>query len=195
LRGPRGDEARRQRTDVTGPLAQRRDAQREHAQPVVEIFAEHAVPHGLLEIAVARREHAHVERNRFGGAERLDLALLQHAQQLRLEAQVHFRDFVEQQRSGICLHELADTARLRPRECAFLVAEQQGLEHLLGDGCAIDGDERPGVALRARVDESREHLLAGAALAIQQYRDVALRDARGKLEQLAARGILGDGRR
>ena len=182
-----------ERGDVAGALAQRRDAQREHAQAVVEILAERALAHGLLEIAIAGCEHADVERNGFAGAERLDLALLQHAQQLGLQAEIHLRDLVEQQRAAVRLHELTDAARLRAREGALLVTEQQRLEHLVGDRGAIDGDERARAALRVRVNEARKHFLAGAALAVQEHRHVALRDARRELEQLAARGILGHG--
>ena len=146
------DEARRQRGDVAGALAQRRDAQRKDTEAVVEILTERAFAHGLLEIAIARGEHAHVERHGLARAERLDLALLQHAQELGLQAELHLRDLVEQQRAAVRLHELADAAGLRAREGALLMAEQQRLEHLLRNRGAVDCDERP----RARVSTGCE---------------------------------------
>ena len=45
------------------------------------------------------------------------------------------------------------------------------------------------------MNEAREHFLARAALAVQEHRDVALRDARREIQQLAARRVLGYGLR
>jgi hypothetical protein len=70
--------------DVARALAQRRQHDREHVQPVVEVLAERAVGDLLLEIAVRRRHDAHVDLDRLGAADPFELALLQHAQQLDL---------------------------------------------------------------------------------------------------------------
>ena len=76
-------------------------------------------------------------------ADAVDLALLQGAQQLGLQAPVHLGDFVEQQRAAVGLLELADAAGDRAGEGALLVAEQLALQQVLGDGGAVDRDEGP----------------------------------------------------
>ena len=57
-------------------------------------------------------------------------------------------------------------------ERALLVAEELGLEQRLGQGGAVDGDERPLRARAPRVQRPGEELLAGAALAFEQHGDV-----------------------
>ena len=62
--------------NVLGPLAQRRQVNRDHAQPVEEVAAQDAAAHGLLRIAVGRGDEAHVDhrvglfRTRPGGPRR-----------------------------------------------------------------------------------------------------------------------------
>ena len=87
--------------DVAGPVAQRRQRDREDVEPVVEILAELAVGDQLLEIAVGRRHHAHVDLDRLGAADALELALLQHAQQLDLHVERQVADLVEEQRAAV----------------------------------------------------------------------------------------------
>ena len=56
------------------------------------------------------------------------------------------------------------------------MAEQDGFEQVLGDGAAIDGDERLAGPLALRVDGAGEDLLATAGRAGEQHRGVARRD-------------------
>ena len=60
--------------------------------------------------------------------------------------------------------------RLRgAREGALLVAEQFRLDQRLGQGGAVDRQERPAGTRRRAVDEARQHFLAGAGLSRQQH--------------------------
>ena len=63
-----------------------------------------------------------------------------------------------------------------PVKAPLHVAEQLGLEEGLGDGAAVDRDERALRARRAAVDLPRDDLLAGAGLAGDEHRDVGRRD-------------------
>ena len=94
-------EALRQHRDVDLPLAQRRQADRERVDAVVEVFAEPAVADELLERAVGRRNQPEVDRDRLVAAEALEAALLEDAQQLGLGDQRHVADFVEEQRAVV----------------------------------------------------------------------------------------------
>ena len=95
-----------------------------------------------LEVAIRRGEHAHIGSERASTAEPLILALLQHAQKLRLHGRTHLRDFVEEQHAARGLLDLARVHCLRARERAALVAEQLGFEQLFGQRRAVERDER-----------------------------------------------------
>ena len=103
-------------------------------------------------------------------AERLELALLQHAQQLRLERRAHRADLVEEDRAAVGQREFALLCRGRAGEGAANVPEQLRLEQRLRNRRAIDLDERH-VALRAAVvDRARDQFLPGAGLAGNEHR-------------------------
>ena len=64
---------------------------------VEEVLAEAPLLDLGLEVAVGRGDDARVERQLLVAADRADRALLQGAQQLRLHAQRHLADLVEEQ--------------------------------------------------------------------------------------------------
>jgi hypothetical protein len=70
--------------DVFEALAQRRQRDLEHAKPVIQILAELAALHRGSEITVGRRDHTNVRVQDPRAAEPHELALLEHAKQLRL---------------------------------------------------------------------------------------------------------------
>ena len=69
-----------QRRDVVLPLAQRRQLNGDHVQPVVEILAEPPFVREPAQIDVGRRDDADVDLDRLHAAEAHELALLHHAQ-------------------------------------------------------------------------------------------------------------------
>ena len=175
------DEALDQHRDVGGAFAQRRDRDRKGVEPIEEVGAELAGLHRLLQVDVGGGDDAHVDLRHLLGAEPLDLAGLQRAQQLDLHGQRQVAGFVEEQRAAVRALEAAGARQLRAGVGALLDAEELGLDQLVRDRRAVDGDERP---LRARpvvVQPAREHLLADAGLAEQQHGD---RRCRGALQQL-----------
>ena len=110
-----------------------------------------------------------------------DLPLLERPEELALEGQRELADLVQEQ--GAAVGHL-DQPRLRldsAREGTLLVAEQLGLQELLGQRGAVDGHERLGGALAVGVDGPRDELLARPGLA--QDEDVGLRPRR-LLDQL-----------
>ena len=87
-------------------------------------------------------QNAHVDRYRTGAADPHDFPFFQYAQQAGLQLQRHFADFVEKQRAALRRFEQAGvTAAPGTGECAFLVAEQFGLQQRFGHRAAVDGDE------------------------------------------------------
>jgi hypothetical protein len=83
-RGEPAGEPLDQRRQVLEPLAERRHDELDHAQAVVQVRAVSPAPDLVFEIAVRRRDHAHVRGDGLAAPDALECALLQHAQDLRL---------------------------------------------------------------------------------------------------------------
>ena len=82
--------------------------------------------------------------------------------------------------------------RWAPREGALLVAEQLALDQALRKRPDVGGDERPVAAVAQVVDGPGDEFLAGAALALDQDRDVGVGDLADPREDLADGGALAD---
>jgi hypothetical protein len=154
--------------DVLEAVAQRRDADRDDVDAIEQILAEAAGLDLVAEVAVGRADEAKVDLGH-APADRLDLPLLQRAQQLDLDVQRDLADLVEEQGAGVGLDE-ATLARARGAgEGALLVAEQLALEDRLRQRGAVGRDQLARGAGAVLVDVAGEQLLAGAALAEQQH--------------------------
>src|SRR5690606_939720 len=145
-------------------------------QPVVEVLAEAAVVHLAAQVAVGGGDDAHVDPLRLDAADRLDLAVLQGAQQDRLQAGVHLADLVEEQGAAVGGDEQAALGGVGAGEGAAHVAEQLALEQRADQRAAVDRDERLAGAAAAVVDGAGDQLLAGAALAGDQHGGVGAGD-------------------
>ena len=154
-----------QRRDVRRPLAQRRHRDRKHVQAVEQIFAEAARFHVGDQVAIGGGDDAHIDLDRLARADRLDLALLDGAQELDLRRRRQFADLVEEQCAARGLDEFSDMALGRAGERALLVAEQDRLDEVLRHGAAIDRDERFCPPLAGAVDGARDQFLADAGFA------------------------------
>src|SRR5690606_16165202 len=108
-----GEEVAREQVDVVLALAQRRQLQAHHREAVEEVLAEPPGADLLLEVAVRGGDDAHVDLDRLDAAHALDLALLEHAQQLRLEIELELAELVEE--DGAAVGELEDPLARRDR--------------------------------------------------------------------------------
>jgi len=75
----------------------RRHGDRKDIQPVPQIFPESAFGDLLLQIAIGGGDDADIDFDRAGAAHALELAILDHAQQLRLQFQRQFADFIQKE--------------------------------------------------------------------------------------------------
>src|SRR2546428_286597 len=160
------DEVLDEERNVLAPLAERRHVDRHDVQAIVEVLTELARPHRGLEVDVGRGDDAHVDRDGPQPAEALDLALLEGAEELRLEVQAQRADLVEEHRPAVGELELPELAGVGAGERALLVAEELRLDQRVGDGGDVHGDERLGevvvgaavgrVARRARLTHGRD---------------------------------------
>ena len=76
------------------------------------------------EVTVGRGDHPHVHRACDRRSHAFKLTLLQHPQQLGLQARADLADLVEQQRAAVGQLEAALAQRVSPGESTLLVAEQ-----------------------------------------------------------------------
>ena len=106
--------------------------------------------------------------------------LLDGAEQLGLQPDVHLADLVEQQRAAVGLLEAADAPGDGAGERALLMAEQLRLQQRFRNGGAIDGDEAALGAAALAMQMAGENLLAGAGLAGDQHARLAGGDALGQ---------------
>ena len=164
--------------DVGLAIAERRNEDREHVQAIEQVFAEPLADDRRFEILVGRRDQADVGLNRLRSAEPLELARLQHAQQLDLRRQIQLADFVEEQRAAFGQLEAALLRRVRTGERALLVTEQLRLDQIVRQRGAAHLDERLLRARRVVVNGVGDELLAGARFAAQEHRRVGLRHLR-----------------
>ena len=109
------DEMVDERRDFVAPLAQRRDGQRDDVQPVEQILAEPALLHQALEVGVGRGDDADVDGEGVRLAERVDLAGLEEAQQLRLQVETELADLVEKQGAALGGSDETRDGRVRRR--------------------------------------------------------------------------------
>ena len=99
-------------------------------EAVEQVLAELAGLDEFDQVLVGRRDEADVDLDRAARADRIDLALLQRAQQLDLRVERQFADLVEKQRAAVGFGEFAGVLFGRAGEGALLVAEQDRFDEV-----------------------------------------------------------------
>ena len=183
-----GEEFAGQERNVLLALAQRRDEERDDVEAVEEIFAEVAVGDLLFEILVGGGDEADVDVERLGAADGSKQLLVERAQDLGLGLEAHVADFVEEEGAAVGALEgaalLGRAAGLR----AVAIAEELGLDVVLGDGGAVELDEDAIAAQALGVHGAGDEFLAGAGFAVDEHAAVG----GGHELDLLAEGLDGD---
>ena len=161
------DEVVREQQDVRTPLAQRRHADLQPAQAVVQVGPKALAGDEVAQALVGRDHQPRVERPRDMAADTFDRHLLDRAQQLRLSWQREIGNLVEEQRTAVRELELAGPTA-HAGGCAILDAEELGLQQGLNQRCAVDGYERASGAGALLMDRSCHELLPGPALSFHE---------------------------
>ena len=103
--------------------------------------------------------------------------LVQCFQQLDLHGQGKFADLVKKDRTAVGRFQQACLALgIGAAEGPAFVAEKLTLHELLGDGTAVDGNERPALPGRKTMDDGRQHALAHSRFSLQEDGAVRLAD-------------------
>ena len=90
------EEVVHQQGDVVDPLAERRNADRQHVEPVEQVLAEAAGGGQRFQVLVGGGDEADVGVDRGVAADALELLFLQQPQQLGLRGRRHVADFVHE---------------------------------------------------------------------------------------------------
>src|SRR5215510_2812123 len=113
-----------QMRNLFAPVAERRNKNPDDIQAVIEVLAEFSLLDALLEIRVGRCEHPHVHRLRTRVTDRHHLALLEEAQQFRLDIERQVSDLVEEERASRCRTNEPLLIRDRASKAATAMPEQ-----------------------------------------------------------------------
>ena len=141
-RGVAGEHVLGQRRDVGLALAERGQVDLERVEPEEEVLAELVGVDHLAEVAVGRAEDADVDAERVVLADAADLARLEEPEQLDLHALVELADLVEEERAAVGDLEEPLAVGVGAGEGPLAVAEELALDEVLGQGAAVDRDER-----------------------------------------------------
>jgi hypothetical protein len=173
-----------------GALAERRELEADHVEAVEQILTEEPFGDEIIEVAVGGRDHPDVHVDGAVLSERGDLLLLEGAEQLRLEAEGHLSDLVEEEGAAVGRLKATHALLRRARVGATAVTEELALHEGLGDGGTVHRDEGARSASARAVDGPRDQLLAGPGLAMDEDGAVARGDALEHREHREERGRL-----
>src|SRR5262249_38310916 len=151
-----------QERNVLSPVFKIRNEDGNDVEPVVQILAELAIPHGLFQILVARRNQADVDRDILAAPPLPDHPLLQDPEEFHLEVLGKSVYLVQKQGAPLSLFDQPPPGLVSSGEGALLVAEQLGLQQSLRDCGAIDRDKRCVPSVRVIVDGAGYELLSVA---------------------------------
>src|SRR5207249_8448713 len=115
-------------------------------------LAEGAVGARRRQVAVRRGDDPHVDLHRLAAAHALELALLEHTQELHLRLRGQLPDLVQEDRPAVRELEAAGPAFRGAGEGALLVAEELALDEPARQGRAVHLDQRSLPATAPRVD-------------------------------------------
>ena len=156
----------RQRRNILPPLAQGRNTQRHHREPIEQILPEAPGGDFGLQIAIGggNDPHIHIHPGRAANAGKT--LILQRAHDLALGFQRHIRHLIEQQRAAMGTLQHASTAR--PIGRGF-DAEKLFLDPRRVHRGAIDRDKGAIHPAGACMDHPRHHLLARTGRARDEH--------------------------
>src|SRR5437762_6149066 len=88
-------------SDVCSSDLKGRDFNRNDVETVVEVLTEAALADQRLEVAVGRRDDAHVHPDRVLAPNALERLLLERPEDFRLRLETHVADLVEEERAAV----------------------------------------------------------------------------------------------
>ena len=116
------------------------------------------------------------------------LAVLDEAQEFRLQQRGQVADFVEEKCSALARGDTARVVFHGPGKSAFDVAEEFAFQQFGRQRRATDHSERPGSPRAPLMDQTRDHTLAGAVFPANQHGGFTLGNLLGAVKYSLHRG-------
>ena len=186
-----GEELFDEERDVFLAVAEGRNEEGDDIEAIEEVFAEVAVGDFFFEIFIGGGDDADVDVDGVGGADGEEALFVEGAEDLGLGFEAHVADLVEEEGAAVGALEgslLFSRGRGSGGAGAVAVAEELGLDVVLGDGGAVELDEGAIAAEGFGVHGAADELFAGAGLAEDE--DAAV--GGGHEFDLLAKGLDGD---
>ena len=118
--------------DIARTLSQGLNAQAEGADTEIQVLAELTVFNGELQIFVGRGDHAHIHIDQGFPPQAVELLFLQNPQELGLELDGHFTNFIQEDGAAVGLLKQAFVLFEGACERPFFVAKQHVLNEVFG---------------------------------------------------------------
>ena len=173
-----------EKRDVVAALPQGGDGKHRGVQPVVEVLPKLAFSYQVSQVLVRRGDEPNVHTDGLVSAQAPDLVVLKRPEDLRLDAERHVPDLVEEKCAPIRLLEQSLEDGIRPRVCAFLMAEKLIIEESLWKCDAVDLHHLHGASGRGGVDIVGKHFFPRPAFPADQHGKIS----GGQLFHLADQG-------
>src|SRR6266436_3441369 len=179
-----------QQWNIPLPFPQGRDVDRKDIHAEKEIRSELLLAHHRFQIPVRRGNQAGVCPECARASQTLELSFLQHAQQLSLQFEGYFSNFVQKNRATVGYFEPANALCDRSGECAFLVSEQLAFQQACRNGRAVELHEGFRPPWTQIMNGAGDQFLSRPRLAINQDRGVRWRYSLHMFEDFAQRGTV-----
>src|ERR1700732_127664 len=171
----------RQCGDVFGMFAQRGNGDGKDVEAVKQVRAKGLLARGLLQIFIGGSEKPDVNLNRTSAAHAHEFSFLQNTQQLGLKDGRKLANFIQKNGAAFGNFEKSFFLGNGAGECALFVAKQFALQQSFGKGGAVQGYKRLSFSRAVVVNGAGGQLLAGTALAANQYGGIAGSDSLDEL--------------
>ena len=165
----------RQGGNVLNSVTQRRQAQTDDVQTMVEVLSKLSALDAFFQILVRRGNDANISLNGLVTAYAVKVPVGEYTQKPSLQLHRHIADFIQKERAALGLLKAAQTRGHRSGERAFFVAEQFTFEQFSRDGRHVDRNVRGAATAAVLPNGTRNDLLARSGLSSEQHGDVALR--------------------
>lgn len=148
--------------DILAAVAEWGEVEGEDVEAVEEVGAEAVGAAGFVEVGIGGGDDADIGLAGFLGAEAAELLFLEEAEEFDLGWEGEAVDFVEEEGAGFGEFDEAGAAGGGAGKGTGFMAEQFVFDEFVGDGAAVDGDERFAGAGAEVVNGAGEDFLAGA---------------------------------
>ena len=174
-----------QQGNVVAPFLERRQFDGKYVEAKKQVFPKTSGANFFAQIDIAGGHHPYIDGDGLDAAHALDDPLLKRPEQFALCDKTQRRNLIEKQRAAVGTLKTSRPRRGGTGVGTTLYAKQLGLDQRVGDGCAIERNERRVPARADFVQRLRKQLLANAGSTGKQHGCLRRRDTRNQMARRA----------